>query len=343
MLRGFWYPALQSIRVPARRLTKAMLLDVPLVLGRDVSGKTFALKDICPHRGMPLSEGWFDGQDVQCCYHGWKFKCHTGQCTEIPSLTEHDTLKPERIFAESYACEERDGYVWVYMPLGKEEPPPAPELPKFGPKYKTIHLEAELPSNVDHGIIGLMDPAHGPFVHASWFWRSRGSIHTKEKQFEPIPLGFRIPPHTPSANSAPYKLLGLYGKPTTTIEFVLPNQRFEQIRAGEKWFSSRATVTPVRRDLCRIDWVAAWNLFRWVPFQGGLLRLFGNVFIRQDRDTMVKQAEGLKYNPQLMLIDDADRPAKWYFQLKAACLKSQQTGEAFDHPIKNPEILRWRS
>ena len=58
---------------------------------------------------------------------------------------------------------------------------------------------------------------------------------------------------------------------------------------------------------------------------------------------MVRQAEGLKYNPQLMLIDDADRPAKWYFQLKAACLKAQQTGEAFDHPIKNPEILRWRS
>ncbi len=36
MLRGFWYPALRSTRVPSRRLTKAMLLEVPLVLGRDV-------------------------------------------------------------------------------------------------------------------------------------------------------------------------------------------------------------------------------------------------------------------------------------------------------------------
>ena len=64
------------------------------------------------------------------------------------------------------------------------------------------------PSHVDQGIIGLMDPAHGPFVHQSWYWRSRHSIHEKEKHFEPIPLGFRIESkHEPSSNSAPYKLL----------------------------------------------------------------------------------------------------------------------------------------
>ena len=31
---------------------------------------------------------------------------------------------------------------------------------------------------------------------------------------------------------------------------------------------------------------------------------------------MELQSEGLKHNPHLMLIDDADRPAKWYFGLK---------------------------
>ena len=58
-------------------------------------------------------------------------------------------------------------------------------------------------------------------------------------------------PHAPSANSAPYKILKLLtGEPaTTTIDFVLPNQRFEQIRAGRYWLSSRTTVTPIRRDL----------------------------------------------------------------------------------------------
>lgn len=58
---------------------------------------------------------------------------------------------------------------------------------------------------------------------------------------------------------------------------------------------------------------------------------------------MVKQAEGLKHNPPLMLIDDADRPAKWYFALKAAYIKSKQTGQPMVHPIEGPIALRWRS
>jgi hypothetical protein len=48
--------------------------------------------------------------------------------------------------------------------------------------------------------------------------------------------------HAPSANSAPYKLLGIYGQPVeTTIDFVLPSRRTETIRYGDKWFSSLRT------------------------------------------------------------------------------------------------------
>ena len=31
---------------------------------------------------------------------------------------------------------------------------------------------------------------------------------------------------------------------------------------------------------------------------------------------MIEQARGLQSNPAMMLIDDADKPAKWYFALK---------------------------
>ena len=73
--------------------------------------------------------------------------------------------------------------------------------------------------------------------------------------------------HAPSGNSAPYKLLGVYGEPVeTTIDFVLPNRRTETIRCGDKWFSSLTTVTPVTASTCRIDVVAAWNVFYYVPF-----------------------------------------------------------------------------
>ncbi len=347
LLWGFWYPALRSSRVRGRGLRQAMLLGVPLVIGRDAHGRAFALRDSCPHRGMPLSFGHFDGERLECSYHGWQFDPASGQCVEIPSLTADSNLKVERIFAGHFPCEEQDGYVWVYLanPGTRAEPTSgAPHLPVFSSRYRLTHLEAGLPSHVDHGIIGLMDPAHGPFVHQSWWWRSRRSIHEKEKIFEPIPNGFRIRAHAPSANSAPYKLLRVYGQPiTTTIEFVLPNVRFEQIRCGPYWFSSRATVTPITAERCRIDFCAAWNIFPYVPFVVSIFRFFAKRFLRQDQRTMELQAIGLKHNPRLMLIDDADRPAKWYFQLKAAYLESQRTGQPMQHPVAGPVTLRWRS
>jgi phenylpropionate dioxygenase-like ring-hydroxylating dioxygenase large terminal subunit len=353
-LWDFWYPAARSAEISGQKLATAMLLEVPLVLGRTSERKAFAMRDSCPHRGIPLSYGHLDGKVVECCYHGWRFDACSGQCVEIPSLSSQDKLKVERIFAGHYPCEERDGYVWVYMSSGgrtasdnpagtglPESIPAAPALAVFSDKYKITHLSCELPSHVDQGIIGLMDPAHGPFVHQSWFWRKRASIHEKAKQFEPLPNGFRMSPHRPSANSAPYRLLAkMTGEAvSTTIDFVLPNLRTEVDRSGKLWFSSRATVTPVRRDLCRIDFVAAWNL----PVPVAIFRPFAKKFLRQDQLTMIQQAEGLKYNPHLMLIDDADRQAKWYFALKANLIESRRTGAPMVHPMTGPVTLHWRS
>jgi phenylpropionate dioxygenase-like ring-hydroxylating dioxygenase large terminal subunit len=356
MLFGFWYRALPSEKVGRGELVKAMLLETPVLLGRDRQGRAFALRDACPHRGMPLSCGQFDGEQIECNYHGWKFDAHSGQCREIPSLTADQTLKVDRIYAGSFACEERDSYVWVYIPepappgagFTQTAAPPdqSPQVPTFGGEYKTAYLTADMPVSVDHGIIGLMDPAHGPFVHQAWWWRSRHSIHEKQKNFEPIPYGFRMSAHTPSSNSAPYKLLRFYAEAesvTTTIDFILPNLRLETIRAGKYWFSSLTTVTPITRNHCRIDVVACWNLFRWLPFGAGLLKFVFAKFVEQDRRTMEQQSDGLKYNPHLMLIDDADRPAKWYFGLKSAYLEMKRSGGEFRHPMSGPVTLKWRS
>jgi phenylpropionate dioxygenase-like ring-hydroxylating dioxygenase large terminal subunit len=356
MLTGFWYRALPSNQVKRGHLHKTMLLEIPLVIGRDSSAQPFALRDACPHRGMPLSCGWFDGQQLECSYHGWRFDAHTGQCQLIPSLTSDQGLKVDRIYAGNYACEEHEDFVWVFVPdpgpvgagfTRRQEPAlPVPRVATFSDKFKIAYLSADLPCSVDHGIIGLMDPAHGPFVHQAWWWRSRHSIHEKQKQFEPIPNGFRMSAHTPSSNSAPYGLLKFYADAdsiTTTIDFVLPNLRYETIRAGKYWFSSLTTVTPITRDRCRIDVVACWNIFNWVPFGASLLKVVFAKFVEQDRRTMELQSEGLKTNPHLMLIDDADRPAKWYFGLKAAHLNAKRTGSEMLHPMSGPVTLKWRS
>jgi phenylpropionate dioxygenase-like ring-hydroxylating dioxygenase large terminal subunit len=365
LIFGDWYPALRADELKRGKTTTALLLGHPLLLGRKNDGTIFAMRDLCPHRGIPLSAGWFDGERVTCKYHGWEFEPCSGQCQLIPSLTDADTLDATKIYAVAYPCVERDGYAWVYMPLpgagirgsnpthddravmnGAPNLPTVPEVPKFSARYKTAHLSADLPCNVDHGIIGLMDPAHGPFVHQSWWWRSKASIHAKEKHFEPIRddehrgrnAGFRMAAHAPSSNSLPYKLLGAHGPVTTTIDFVLPNRRYETIRCGDKWFATLTTVTPVTPSTCRIDVVACWNVLSWFPLFTPVLKAFAKRFVGQDQQTMVEQAAGLRYGPALMLIDDADKPAKWYFALKQARLEGTGT-----HPMAGPVTLHWRS
>ena len=51
------------------------------------ANRVFALRDNCPHRGIPLHYGHFDGDTIACCYHGWRFDM-SGTCVEIPSLRE---------------------------------------------------------------------------------------------------------------------------------------------------------------------------------------------------------------------------------------------------------------
>ncbi len=346
-LFGFWYPACTSSDLPAGGLKGTVMLDSPILLCRTAEGEVSALRDICPHRGMPLSFGRMKGNCVECAYHGWLFD-GKGRCREIPALVRDSPIQPEKIGVATYPCRERDGYVWVFFPdpqRPEQSVPDVPPLPLPSSPYRMIQISTLLDCTVDDGIVGLMDPAHGPFVHQSSWWRTQDSMHEKAKTFEPLPYGFRMISHAPSKNSGPYKLLNFfYGGPlTTTIDFVLPNQRFELVRCGELFVSTRATVTPISDRQCRIDFCAAWNAFRWLPFSKTLFRYFANIFMVQDREAMERQAVGLKYKPALMLIDDADTPAKWYFKLKAAHLASVQTGRPIDHPIKGRVTLRWRS
>ena len=89
-----------------------------------------------------------------------------------------------------------------------------------GPK---LVLRDRFDAHIDHAVVGLMDPAHGPYVHRQWWWRSAGSAHEKEKRFEPREEGFAMVRHAPSSNSRAYALLG--GQPMTEITFRLPAYR----------------------------------------------------------------------------------------------------------------------
>ena len=50
-----------------------------------VGGSYYAIDDVCPHRGGPLSEGPLSGDVVTCPLHGSRFNVKTGAVTAPPA------------------------------------------------------------------------------------------------------------------------------------------------------------------------------------------------------------------------------------------------------------------
>lgn len=339
-LDDLWYYALPGRRLKRGRVVAKTLLGRPLLLGRDREGAVFALEDICPHRGIPLHHGRFDGREVECCYHGWRFGTD-GRCTAIPSLVEGQKFNPGRVRVRRLPCREIQGNLWIFA--GADEAAaaalPPPTLPGIGERPPGMATTMRFPCHLDHAVIGLMDPAHGPFVHQSWWWRSRRSIHDKAKRFAPAPLGFAMVRHAPSSNSAAYRLLG--GEMTTEITFRLPGIRIEHVEAGRHVLCGLTAVTPIDGTATEVTHLIWWTQ-PWLTPLRPLLRPFARRFLAQDRDIVIKQQEGLRHDPKLMLINDADTQARWYYALEREWRRSRETGTPFQNPV--PETtLRWRS
>lgn len=346
-LRNVWYAACLTKDLQKGKMVKRVVLGEPLVLYRTQTGEAKILRDICPHRGIPLSYGRLIDDQIECPYHGWKFNCE-GTCTEIPSLVPDQDLDPKKIKVRAYQSFERQGVVWVFMnekSSGKLADiefkiPPVPQLQALPENAQPkVALNEMFSCHVDHAVIGLMDPAHGPFIHKSWMWRSKKSILTKMKKFAPVPFGFQMVRHSPSKNSKAYKILG--GAPTTEITFTLPSVRVEHIQVGKRNLYSFTLLTPVTENQTRIHQLLYWDI-PWFNLIQPLALRFAKFFLQQDIDAVNQQQEGLQYDPSLMLIRDADTQAKWYFALKAQWEKSQEAKIEFKNPVTETQLF-WRS
>ena len=45
-----------------------------------VDGEVYAVDDVCPHMGGPLSDGFVEGKSVMCGWHAWEFSLESGEC-----------------------------------------------------------------------------------------------------------------------------------------------------------------------------------------------------------------------------------------------------------------------
>ena len=45
----------------------------------NINHSYYAMDNLCPHRGAPLSDGRLEGHIVTCPWHGWQFDVTTGK------------------------------------------------------------------------------------------------------------------------------------------------------------------------------------------------------------------------------------------------------------------------
>lgn len=341
-IREIWYYAYASRKLKPGSIITKKFLGEQILIGRDNQGRLFAMKDACPHQGYPLSANKYDGCAVECAFHGWKFG-NDGVCNEIPSLLPDQSFNLCSVRSKTYPIQESQGNIWIYIGEKRENLPPIPQALGLGEAgFDKTECNLWLPNHIDYNVAALIDIAHVPYVHKSWWWRSKKKMYEKQKNYVPEANGWTIVKHSPSKNAFIFQLLG--GVLETEIAFRLPGIRLEQIiYKGKPILSGMTCLTPIDEHNTELNHTTYWT----VPFVATFIRpivdYFVKEFLSQDQTVAIKQQPILKEKPNLiMTIKDAGTPGRWYFLLKKEWIEASEQGRPFVNPIK-PSLLRWRS
>ena len=164
-LAVFWYPVAFSHEVTAAPYA-ARLLDERVVVYRLSDGTVAAARDICFHRGVPLSLGYVEGDEIVCRYHGLRY-APDGRCVCIPAHP-NGAISP-RLRLQVFQAQERYGLVWVRMV--DDGPRPLPEMAEWEDADYILVLPEAVDINAAAGrqVEGFLDVSHFAFVHKESF------------------------------------------------------------------------------------------------------------------------------------------------------------------------------
>lgn len=171
-LAPFWYPVAFSHEVKDKPYA-AHLLDERVVVYRLSDGSVTAARDICYHRGAPLSLGTVEGDEIVCKYHGLRYD-PTGKCTCIPAHPG-GAISP-RLKLQKFSVQERYGLVWVRL-LDKGDVP-LPVMEEWDdPDYLRVLPESvAINASAGRQIEGFLDVSHFAFVHKESFGESDNPV-----------------------------------------------------------------------------------------------------------------------------------------------------------------------
>lgn len=96
--------------VPDDRPLAVEAQGAPIALVR-LDGCVYAFADVCTHERTPLSEGFLEGDVIECARHGARFDVRTGKVLSLPATSPLKT----------YPVHVQGGNVLVGVDEGSEE------------------------------------------------------------------------------------------------------------------------------------------------------------------------------------------------------------------------------
>ena len=97
-----WVDVGPESALPARGARTLTIGSLEIAVFRTGAGEVFALRDRCPHRGGPLSQGIVHGKKVACPMHNWNIELDSG-CA----------VAPDQGCAREFPVKVEDGRVWL--------------------------------------------------------------------------------------------------------------------------------------------------------------------------------------------------------------------------------------
>jgi vanillate O-demethylase monooxygenase subunit len=171
-----WYVAAWDGEVDRAPLART-ICGTPVVLYRKLDRSIVALRDACPHRLLPLSMGFKEGDSIRCRYHGLVIG-PDGRAEEMPVKSE---VVPKALCAERLVAVERHRFVWLWVgDAAKADPALIPDFWPCSTPGWTFD-GGYYPIACDYRLVidNLMDLTHETYVH-------QGSIGQQEINETPL-------------------------------------------------------------------------------------------------------------------------------------------------------------
>jgi phenylpropionate dioxygenase-like ring-hydroxylating dioxygenase large terminal subunit len=161
-LTNAWYVAAWDAEVDQAPLART-ICGVPMMFYRKLDRSVVAMRDACPHRLLPLSLGFREGDSIRCKYHGLKLG-PDGAAEEMPIRTDPVN---RAVCAETYVTHERHRFVWIW--IGEKALADPALIPDLWPCSAEgwVFDGGYYPVAADYRLMidNLMDLTHETYVH----------------------------------------------------------------------------------------------------------------------------------------------------------------------------------